>query len=97
MKKFKNFNLRIKTQNPIQNQKGQGLVEYLVLVALISVATIGVIKVVGKNLAKQYENINRAMGAKTSEKLEIENASSANLKQKDLSNFIDGSRVEAAK
>lgn len=89
MKKSKIFHLR--------NQKGQGLVEYLVLVALISVATIGVVKVVGKNLAKQYENVNRALGAKNADKLELENASATALKQKDLSNFIEGSRIDTQK
>ena len=69
------------------------LIEYLILVALIAVTTIGVIKVVGKNVATQYENINRAMGAKKSGQLEITNASDGALKQKDLSNFMDSSRT----
>lgn len=76
----------------IDNKKGQGLVEYLILVALIAVASIGVVKVVGKNIAKQYENINRAMGAKSSQQLQVENASAGALEQKDLSNFIENSR-----
>lgn len=78
----------------LNNQKGQGLIEYLILVALIAVATIGVVKVVGNNLAAQYENINRAMGAANSSKLTVENASAAALKQKDLSNFIDSARSQ---
>ena len=73
-------------------KKGQGLVEYLILVALIAVSTIGVIKVVGNNVAAQYENINRALGAKNSQKLTISNSSDAALKQKDLSNFLESSR-----
>lgn len=83
-----------KLQKPLQNQRGQGLIEYLILVALIAVATIGVVKVVGNNLAAQYENINRAMGAANSGKLTVENASAAALKQKDLSNFIDSARSQ---
>lgn len=81
--------------NPIHslnNQRAQGLIEYLILVALIAVGTIGVVKVVGNNMAAQYENINRAMGAKNSGKLSVENASASALRQKDLSNFIDSSR-----
>jgi len=77
----------------MQNQKGQGLIEYLILVALIAVTTIGVVKVVGKNMAAQYENINRAMGAEKSEALTVKNASENALKQKDLSNFLDSSRT----
>ena len=77
----------------IKSNRGQGLVEYLVLVALIAVGTIGVVKVVGQNVTKQYENINRALGAKKSEKLQVDNASDSNLKRKDLSTFMDGSRL----
>ena len=85
----------MKNKKLLKNQKGQGLIEYLILVALIAVTTIGVIKVVGNNVATQYENINRAMGAKNSQKLTISNASQSSLKQKDLSNFMDSSRTDA--
>ena len=85
----------MKNKTLIKNQTGQGLIEYLILVALIAVTTIGVIKVVGNNVATQYENINRAMGAKNSQRLTISNASQSSLKQKDLSNFMDSSRTDA--
>lgn len=85
----------MKKKSVCKNQKGQGLIEYLILVALIAVTTIGVIKVVGNNVATQYENINRAMGAKNSQKLTISNASENSLKQKDLSNFMESSRTDA--
>ncbi len=86
--------MQTKTQKPsIKNQKGQGLIEYLILVALIAVTTIGVVKVVGKNMAAQYENINRAMGAEKTEALTVKNATESALKQKDLSNFLDASRT----
>lgn len=77
----------------IKSNRGQGLIEYLILVALIAVGTLGVIKVVGQNVTKQYENINRSLGAKKSEKLQIDNAADSQLNRKDLSNFMDGSRL----
>lgn len=79
----------------LSNKKGQGLIEYLMLVALIAVATIGVVKVVGNNVAKKYENVNRALGAQTSNELQAENASEGSLRQKDLSNFLQGSRTNS--
>lgn len=87
------YNIKNKKKINKLNNKGQGLIEYLVLVALIAVSTIGVIKVVGNNLSAQYENINRALGAKNSRKLTVSNASESSLKQKDLSNFLEGSRA----
>lgn len=77
----------------LKNKKGQGLIEYLMLVGLIAVATLGVVRVVGKNLGDQYENINRAMGAGGG-MLHPANASDNALKQKDLSNFLDGAKLK---
>ena len=74
------------------NNKGQGMIEYMILVSLIAVGTIAVVKVVGQNVGKQYENINRAMGAKKSDKLQLDNTSDSNLNRKDLSNFMEGAR-----
>ena len=74
-----------------QNNKGPGLVEYLILVALIAVVSIGVVKIVGNNITTQYENINRAMGAGPSEALQLRSAGNA-VNQKDLSNFIENAR-----
>lgn len=79
-------------KNSLKNKNGQGLIEYLMLVALIAVATIGVVKVVGFNLGKKYENINRALGADGQE-LKAVNASEGAMAQKDLSNFLDGAKT----
>lgn len=76
----------------IKNKKGQGMMEYLILTSLIAVASIGVVKVVGNNMARKYENINRALGARTSGSLEAQNAAQSSLNQKDLSNFLEGAR-----
>ena len=82
-----------KLKSPIQvvkNRRGQGMIEYMILVALIAVGTIGVVKVVGQNVGKQFENINRAMGASTAGKLKLDNYE--NTSRKDLTNFMDGAR-----
>ncbi len=76
----------------LKNNRGQGLMEYLILVALIAVVSIGAVKVVGKNLYKQYDHINRALGAQTQGSLTIENAQGVNT-QKDLSNFFENART----
>lgn len=83
---------KINKNKSVFNEKGQGLIEYLMLVALIAVSTLGVVRVVGHNLSKKYENINRALGAKKQTELQAENASDSFTEQKDLSNFLDGAR-----
>ena len=58
----------------IRQKKGQGLVEYMVLVALIAIGTVGVVRVVGSNIAVQFENINRGLGSKTAAQLQTQRA-----------------------
>ena len=76
----------------IKNQRAQGMVEYMILVALIAAGTVGIIRVVGYNIGAQYENINRALGAKTDTQLQIQNADASQLNKKDLSDFLKGAR-----
>ena len=78
----------------VKNSRGQGMIEYMILVALIAIGTIGVVKVVGQNVGKQFENINRGLGAKKTQKLQLDNASDGQTNRKDLSNFMDGARNE---
>ncbi|MBC7464689.1 MAG: hypothetical protein H7256_01740 [Bdellovibrio sp.] len=73
----------------VKNKKGQGLIEYLILVALIAVGTVGVVSVVGQNVRKQYANINKSLGAKDQEKQTMAAVDSDKLTQKNLSDFMD--------
>jgi len=53
------------------NRKGQGLIEYLILVCLVSVAAIAVVSVVGQNVRARFANISSALhGKKGQQKLE---------------------------
>lgn len=44
-----------------RNHRGQGLVEYLILVCLIAVSAIAVVSTVGTNIKEQYANISAAL------------------------------------
>lgn len=73
----------------IKNNKGQSLIEYLVLVCLIAVGSMAVIRVVGKNVRVQFANISRALDGKS--KLEAEEVSSEDYSKRDFSDFMKGS------
>lgn len=45
----------------MKQTRGQGLVEYLILTCLVSVAAIAVVGTVGKNIREQYGNISAAI------------------------------------
>jgi len=53
----------------ILEKKGQGLVEYLILVCLVAVSAIAVVSVVGTNIKEQYANISAALSGKRDIKL----------------------------
>lgn len=73
------------------NQKGQGLIEYLIIVAIMAVASISVMKVLSGNLRSQFANVANALGTNQSQKIESKQAGKTTYEDKDLSNFFQGS------
>ncbi|HZD55066.1 MAG TPA: hypothetical protein VE080_02305 [Candidatus Aquicultoraceae bacterium] len=45
----------------IRNRCGQGLTEYIIIVALVAIATIGVVNIFGNQLRHQFSTIVAAM------------------------------------
>ncbi len=77
----------------IRNERGQGLIEYLVIVALMGVATIAIVRVMGETVASRFASVTKALqGEKFSKKTEVD---ASTYKRKDLGNFFDG--VEGSK
>jgi Flp pilus assembly pilin Flp len=76
----------------LKNQKGQGMVEYLIIVCLIAVGTMAVIRVVGKNVSNQYIHIARALGSEGDDELKGGKITEQMLKKKDLTNFLKGAK-----
>ncbi|MCB9025982.1 MAG: Flp family type IVb pilin [Bdellovibrionaceae bacterium] len=73
----------------LRNQRGQGLIEYLILVAFMAVACIGVVRAINHTVNSKFQEIDYALrGTKRSvERDDIDK----NLSQKrDLSNFMNG-------
>ncbi len=63
--------------------KGQGLVEYLILTCLVSVAAIAVVGTVGKNIREQYSNISAALRNGKSVKLTAPEAGAVEMRGMD--------------
>lgn len=87
------------SKNILHNQKGQGLIEYLIIVAIVAVGSIAVMRVVGGNIQVQFANVAQALGGKESQKKEIYKVSDNMVKKRDFSNFFEGSmnRDDSAK
>ena len=74
---------------PFRNQKGQGLIEYLIIVAIMGVATIAIVRVMGQTVTSRFATITYALqGVKKS--AQAEQVDDGHYKKKDLGNFFDG-------
>lgn len=73
----------------IRNQSGQGLIEYIILVALVAVAAISFVKIFQKNLNTQLANITNSISGKQYRK-HIGHTVEGTINQKDFGNFMNG-------
>lgn len=73
----------------IKNQRGQGLIEYLVIVALMGVATIAIVRVMGQTVATKFAGVTNALQGKQ-EKPADPNVTKTSYQRRDLGNFMEG-------
>ncbi|MCB0418474.1 MAG: hypothetical protein H6617_09935 [Bdellovibrionaceae bacterium] len=79
-----------------KRNRGQGLVEYLILVCLLAVATIAVVSVVGQNIRARYANISAALqGKRGREKMEAVESDSYELRGFD--DFMESGNKQGGK
>ncbi|MCK5708563.1 MAG: hypothetical protein KAI43_13015 [Candidatus Aureabacteria bacterium] len=73
-----------------RSQRGQGMTEYIIIVALIAIAAIAVIVLFGDNIRKQFGKAATAVGGhKAAEVDETRGAKEAEFQERDLSDFGD--------
>jgi len=80
---------------------GQGMTEYIIIVALIAVAAIGVYRLFGDTVKQQVAGLAKEISGQSGEAAQTAAATSAddaetqsNIK-KDLSNYYDGNQAAA--
>lgn len=73
------------------NKRGQGLVEYLIIVAIVAIGSIAVIKTVGGNIDVQFANVAQALGGTSSNKKQAHQVTDNQFKKRDLSDFFEDS------
>lgn len=72
------------------NRKGQGLVEYLILVCLIGAASIAVVSLVGKNIQEQYRNVSNAL--RGSQRSQVSAPDRGVSEGRGMDDFMDGAK-----
>ncbi len=73
----------------IKNQKGQGMIEYLILVALMAVASIGIMRSLNHVVNARFANVIYSLQG-SQKKAKTETLSEKEFSKKDLSNFMNG-------
>ena len=74
-----------------KKQKGQSLTEYLILVALIAISSIGVVRLLGQTARVQLSNITNALQGSRAKQIKAQEVKKSHHSQKDLSNFMKNS------
>ncbi len=74
----------------LRNQRGQGLIEYIILVALVAVATMGVVRVLQKTVKVNLANIVHALQSDDKRKESHERLDEADIRKSDFSDFMNG-------
>ena len=74
----------------LRDQKGQSLIEYVILVALVGVATMGMVRVLQKSVKVNLANVVHALQSDGKRKESHERINDEELHKADFSNFMNG-------
>lgn len=79
-----------------RNQKGQGLIEYLIIMALMAVATMAIMRVLSQTVSVKFAEVTEALqGRESKSRLQVEQIQDSDVKKKDMSNFFNGAKSNA--
>ncbi len=77
-----------------KDRKAQGMTEYIIIVALIAIAAIGVVTMFGDNLRKIFGTANDALAGKQTGKPDTKETKGDLVKSKSLKSFNDKNQPE---
>lgn len=78
-------------RTPIKSEYGQGLVEYLVIVALVAVGSIAIMSSVGASLQTKFAQVAESLGAQVRGTPTAPVVGEKAYRKKDLRDFMQGS------
>ena len=74
----------------MKNQKGQGLVEYLIIVAIVAVGALSIMRVVGQSINVKFASVAKALGAKVEGQIGQVKVTQNQISKKSMRNFMSG-------
>jgi len=76
----------------LKNQRGQTLIEYLIIVALVGIGGLAIMRTVGQSVNVQFAYVVKSLGGKVEGNLsDATTVTKAMYKRRDLRNFFQGS------
>ncbi len=77
----------------MKKKRGQGLIEYLILVTLMAVATISIVRVLNQTVKSRFANAIHALQG-TNKRVKTDSVKSSDYQKSDLSDFMNGAASE---
>ena len=75
-----------------REESGQGMTEYIIIVALIAIAAIGVVTIFGDNIRDLFAGATNALAGEQKVKVGTEKAREAHTKTRTLKNFAEDNK-----
>lgn len=79
------------SKSVLLNQRGQTLIEYLIIVALVGVGSIAIMRSVGAQMNVKFAEITQSLGGRLSEKPQSVEVRKSQYSKRDLKDFARGS------
>lgn len=73
-----------------KKQKGQGLMEYLVLVSLIAISSIAVVSLVGTNIKELYANVSQSLNGRS--KVSVTEVKKSDYQRRWMNDFTESAK-----
>ena len=74
----------------MNNQRGQTLIEYLIIVALVGVGSIALMRAVSQNINSRFADVVHALGGTVEGGREAAEVSSNMYRKRDMKDFVNG-------
>jgi len=71
----------------MKNNKGQGMIEYIILVALVSVTALGIVSVFGQTVTAKLSQITASLQGRGKDHIEVERVEDKHWKKRNMGDF----------
>lgn len=73
-----------------KNQKGQGLVEYLIIVAIMAVGTMAIMRIMNQTVSSKFARVTATLQGNQGPKIHTAPLEEEHFKKRDMSDFFHG-------